>query len=90
MTRKELALILEDLLIKITGDQSIATKYFGMDHSPFPDVPPSAPWFNAVMNVVSRGLMETELSGEFRPNDYVDGAELILAVMKLRNVLHNY
>ncbi len=90
LTRKELALILEDLLIKITGDQSIATKYFGMDHSPFPDVPPTVPWFNAVMNVVSRGLMEPELSGEFRPNDYVDGAELILAVMKLRNVLHNY
>ena len=90
LTRKELALILEDLLIKITGDQSLATKYFGMDHSPFPDVPPTVPWFNAVMNVVSRGLMETDLSGEFRPNDYVDGAELLLAVLKLRNVLHNY
>ncbi len=90
LKRKELALILEDLLIKITGDQSLATKYFGADHSPFPDVPPTVPWFNAVMNVVSRGLMETDLSGDFRPDDYVDGAELLLAIMKLRNVLHNY
>ncbi len=90
LTRKELALILEDLLIKITGDQSIATKYFGMTHSPFPDVPPTVPWFNAVMTVVSRGLMEADLSGEFRPNDYVDGADLLLAIMKLRNVLKSY
>ena len=90
LKRKELALILEDLLIKITGDQSLATKYFGADKSPFPDVPPTVPWFNAVMNVVSRGLMETDISGEFRPDDYVDGAELLLAVMKLRNILHNY
>jgi tetratricopeptide (TPR) repeat protein len=90
LTRKELAFILEDLLIKLTGDQSLATKYFGQTKSPYPDIPPSAPWFNAVMNVVTRGLMETDLSGTFRPNDYVDGAELLLAIMKLRNIMNTY
>jgi len=90
LTRKEVAFILEDLLIKLTGDQGLATKYFGEAHSPYPDVPPSAAWFNAVMNVVTRGLMEADLSGAFRPNDYVDGAELLLAVMRLRNIMNIY
>ncbi len=88
--RKELAFILEDLLIKLTGDESLATAYFGTEKSPFPDVPVNVAWFNAVMNVTTRGLMEPELSGEFRPDDYVDGAELILALMKLRNVMNIY
>ena len=90
ITRKELAFILEDLLIKLTGDSKIATAYFGTEKSPFPDVPVNAAWFNAVMNCTTRGLMEPDLSGEFRPNDYVDGAELILALMKLRNIMNIY
>jgi len=88
--RKELAFILEDLLIKLTGNEHLATAYFGTEKSPFPDVPVNVAWFNAVMNVTTRGLMEPDLSGEFRPDDYVDGAELILALMKLRNVMNIY
>lgn len=86
--RKELALILEDIVIKITNDQSLATKYLGMDKSPFPDIPTNAPWFNAVLNMTTRGLMEPDLSGEFRPDAYVNGADLLLSVMKLRNVMN--
>ncbi|RKX60293.1 MAG: S-layer homology domain-containing protein [Thermodesulfobacteriota bacterium] len=88
--RKELAFILEDLLIKLTGNEHLATAYFGTEKSPFPDVPVNVAWFNAVMNVTTRGLMEPDLSGEFRPDEYVDGAELILALMKLRNVMNIY
>ena len=82
MKRKELAFILEDLLTKITGDEKLATAYFGQQRSQYPDVSPSSPWFNAVVNVVSRNLMETGLSGAFRPDDVADGAELLLAVMR--------
>ena len=88
--RKELAFILEDLLTKITGDESIATAYFGQNRSPYPDVSPSAPWFNAVMNAVSRNLMESGLSGAFRPEDTADGAELLLAVLRLRDAMNIY
>ena len=88
VTRKELAFVLEDVLMKITGEKDLATRYFGQKNSPYPDVPPTASCFNAVMNVVSRGLMEPDLSGAFRPDAYVDGAELILAVMRLRNVMN--
>ena len=88
LDRKGLAFILEDLVVKISGDESLSTAFFGQKRSPYPDVSPSSSWFNAVMNAVTRGLMETELTGAFRPEEVADGAELILAVMRLRNVMN--
>lgn len=88
ISRKELAFTLEDLLIKITGDNTLATKYIGQTNSPYPDVQPTSSSFNAVMNAVNRGLMEADISGAFRPDDNTDGAELLLAVMRLRNVMN--
>lgn len=85
--RKELAVILEDVLIKITGDEKLAVQFLGQEKSPFPDINPDSPWYNAAMNVATRGLMETELSGEFRPDAPVDGAEAILAVRALKQRL---
>ena len=77
-------------MTKITGDEHIATAYFGQNRSPYPDVSPSSPWFNAVMNAVSRNLMESELSGAFRPEETADGAELLLAVLRLRDAMNIY
>jgi len=88
ITRKELAFILEDLLVKITGDKSLPTKYYGQKNSPYPDVLPTSSYFNSVTNAVTRGLMEPDLSGAFRPDDDVDGAELLLAVLRLRNAMN--
>ncbi|MBI4948807.1 MAG: S-layer homology domain-containing protein [Deltaproteobacteria bacterium] len=88
VTRKELAFVIEDVLMKITGDEGLATAYFGHEKSPFPDVAPSSAWYNAIMNVATRNIMEGELSGEFRPNDAVDGAEAVLAVRVLRQHLN--
>ncbi len=88
VSREELAFILEDLLMKITGDEAMATRYFGQKNSPYPDVAPTSASFNAVMNVVNRGLMEPDISGTFRPDDNTDGAELLLSVTRLRNVMN--
>jgi len=88
IARKELAFILEDLLVKIVGDKSLPTRYYGQKNSPYPDVPPTSSYFNSVTNAVTRGLMEPDLSGAFRPDDHVDGAELLLAVLRLRNVMN--
>ncbi|HEX9079601.1 MAG TPA: S-layer homology domain-containing protein [Desulfuromonadaceae bacterium] len=82
--RGEMAFILEDVLIKLTGDEKLATAFFGQDRSPFPDVKPTSPYYNAVLNMTTRGIMEGELSGEFRIADPVDGAEAILAVRMLQ------
>ena len=87
ITRKEFALMLEDVLIKLTGDEKLAIAYFGQKKSPFPDVLATSPYYNAVMNMTTRGLMEPELSGKFRINDLVDGAEAILAIRVLKQRL---
>lgn len=84
VTRKEFAFILEDILAKITGDEKIFTAYLGNQKSPYPDVLPTSPWYNSVMNAVTRGLMESELSGEFRPDEPIDGAEALLAIRMLK------
>lgn len=82
--RGEMAFILEDVLIKLTGDEKLATAFFGQERSPFPDVKPTSPFYNAVLNMTTRNIMEGELSGEFRINEAVDGAEAILAVRMLK------
>ena len=90
VTRKEMALALEDVLIKVSGDESLANKYFGQESSPYADVKPTQACYNAVVNAVSRNLMETDLSGAFRPDADLDGAELLLAVVRLRNAVNVY
>jgi tetratricopeptide (TPR) repeat protein len=90
VTRKALAIVLEDALIKLTGDEKLASAFLGQTTSPFPDVGPTVPWFNAVMTVVTRNLMETTLAGEFRPNDPADGAEVLLATRVLQQRLNLY
>jgi hypothetical protein len=90
VTRGEMAFILEDILIKLTGNEKIATAYFGQEHSPFPDVKPTSAFYNAVMNMTTRNIMESELSGEFRVNAPVDGAEALLAIRILRQKINIY
>jgi hypothetical protein len=85
-----MALILEDVLIKLTGDEKIATAFFGHEKSPFPDVRKTSPFYNAVMNMTTRGIMEGELSGEFRVSDPVDGAEALLGIRVLKQKMNIY
>jgi tetratricopeptide (TPR) repeat protein len=88
--RGEMAFILEDVLIKLTGDEKMATAFFGHSKSPFPDVRPTSPFYNAVMNMTTRGIMEGELSGEFRIDSPVDGSEAILAIRVLKQRMNVY
>ena len=90
VSRGELAFIMEDVLIKLTGDEKLASAYFGQERSPFPDVRNTSPFYNAVMNMTTRGIMEGGLSGEFRPNDPVDGAAALLAVRVLKQRINIY
>lgn len=90
VSRGEMALILEDVLIKLTGDEKIATAYFGHERSPFVDVKPTSPFYNAVMNMITRGIMEAELSGEFNPEKAVTGADAILAIRLIKQQINIY
>jgi len=90
VTRGEMAFILEDVLIKLTGNEKLATAFFGQDRSPFADVKATSPYYNAVLNMTSRGIMEGDLSGEFRVAEPVDGAEAILAIRMLQQKINIY
>lgn len=88
VTRAAYAMMLEDVLIKVTGDNYLAKKFIGST-SPFPDVRPDLPYFNAVMVVTSRGIMEAKemSSGEFAPLNPVSGVDALLVIRKIKQEL---
>lgn len=88
VTRAAYAMMIEDILIKVTGDQSLATKFIGSP-STFPDLRSDLPYFNAVMVVTSRGIMQAKSlsTGEFAPLDSVSGVEALLIIKKFREEL---
>ena len=87
ITKAEFALMLEDVLVKVTGDEKLATKYVGSP-SLFPDVRSDNYAFNAIMVTTSRGFLEADkATGEFRPGDPVSGADALLAIREFKNQL---
>ena len=87
VTRKELARVLQGLLVLINKDEGLKTKYVGGE-SRFPDVRPDVYYYNAASLVLDRGLMDVDkLSGAFRPDEPVSGAEAVLAIKDLQGAL---
>lgn len=87
ITKGEFALMLEDILIKVTGDEKLATKFLGAT-SPFPDVRNDQYFFSAIMTVTSRNFLEADkATGEFKPGDPVSGADGLLAIREFKNQL---
>ncbi|MFO7570297.1 MAG: S-layer homology domain-containing protein [Smithellaceae bacterium] len=88
VTRAAYAMMLEDILIKVTGDNALATRFIG-SKSPFPDMRADLPYFNAVMVVTSRGIMEARdmTTGEFAPLGSVAGVDALLIIRKFKEEL---
>ena len=88
VTRAAYAMMIEDILIKVTGDNSLATKFIGTT-SPFPDLRSDLPYFNAIMVVTSRGIMEAKdlTSAEFEPLSPVAGVDALLIIRKFKEEL---
>ncbi len=87
ITKSEFALMLEDVLIRVSGDEKLATKYLGAT-SPFPDVRNDHYAFSAIMTAASRGYLEADkATGEFRPVDPVSGADALLTIREFKNQL---
>ena len=84
LTRSELALLVEDLLhFKFNISR---TSFIGTE-SPFSDLSSSATGFNAVMSAVTRGLMKGREDGTIGPTDLVSGAEAVLVLHNLNQML---
>ena len=87
ITKSEYAVMLEDILIRITGDEKLATLYFGQK-SVFPDVRPDLYFFNAAMVMTSRGILEADqATGEFGATQPVSGADALLAIRMFKEAM---
>ncbi len=87
ITRAEYAMMMEDILIKITGVDELATRFIGIINVPvFPDMRNDLPFFNAVMVCTTRGIMTAKdiTTGEFDPKGPVSGAEALLSIRILK------
>jgi hypothetical protein len=89
INRAEYALMMEDIFVKITGDEKVATQYIGMGNELAPDVSESAPYFNAVMFCIQRGLLPVmdKMHGAFKPLDDISGADALLAIRNFKEML---
>lgn len=88
ISRAEYAVMVEDIMIKVTGDEKQATKFVGST-SPFPDVRNDFWAFNAIVFTTSKGIMEAKdlSTGEFRAQAPVSGADALLIIRKIKEEL---
>lgn len=91
VTRGEFAMMVEDILVKVTGETKLKTKFIG-SRSPFADVRNTIPQFNAIQTVVTRALMEpkNKIRGLFGPSDPVAGADALLVIRQIKSELQSY
>ncbi len=91
LTRAEFAMLIQDILIKITGDTKLATKFFG-NEPVFPDLRSDQYFYNAVMVCTSRGIMKAKDfgTGEFDPLGTISGAEALISIRELKIQLEKY
>jgi len=83
VNRAELAMLIQNFLVKAYADPRLETKHFG-DQSPFADVLNTAPVFNAIMVVSTRGIMPGMDDGTFKPLKPVSGAEALNIIRNLK------
>jgi len=69
----------------------VRTKFIGQA-SPFADVRNDLPYFNAVMTVTTRNVMEAKdkVRGLFAPTEVISGAEALLVIRLLKDELKSY
>jgi tetratricopeptide (TPR) repeat protein len=86
--RASYAMMIEDVLSKLAAEASPAPRSIGAP-SPFSDLREDHPYFNSVLLVTSRGIMEVKDSatGSFAPLGPLSGADALLAIRNLRNAL---
>ena len=87
ITRSNYANFIQNVLLVVTGDNTLATKYIGSP-SRFPDVNPSNWAYNAICLCVDRGIMKANtIDGSFGPGKTVSGADALLIIRDFQNAL---
>lgn len=88
ITRANFAVMIEDILVKITREGDVPIRYIGAK-SPFKDVDSSHYAFNAIVTCTTRGTMKADLHGYFKAEDSVSGADAMLILRRLKEALEN-
>ena len=83
-SRQDLALLAEDILDLTTGINK--TLYIGIS-SPYSDLSADDTAFNAFLNAITRGVIQGEINGSITPKAHVSGAETLLALLQLKQLL---
>ncbi len=87
LTRASYARVNQGILDLITADQGLSTRYVG-EESRFPDVRGDSYAYNAIAVSVERGIMSADrITGRFRPDETVSGAEALLMIRELQNAV---
>ena len=87
ITRANYAQVMQGIMILVTGDENLATKYVG-EQSRFPDVSGTHYAYNAMALMVDRSIMKADkMSGAFKLNDPMSGADALLAIRDFQNAL---
>jgi len=85
ITRLDLAVMSQDVIIKATGKKDLAYRY-QKRKTPFSDLPTKSPYFNAAMLNVDLGIMLRPASDteEFDPLGSVSGADALRVMYRLK------
>ena len=87
LTRTNYAMFIQNILLVVTADQSLATKYIGTE-SRFPDVNATNFAYNAICLAVDRGIMKADaMDGSFGGRNPVSGADALLIIRDFQNAL---
>ena len=87
VTRANLARVIEGILSLLTDSEGLSTRYIG-ESSRFPDVRADHFSYNAIALSVDRGIIRPEaVTGRFRPESPVSGAEALLIIRELQNAV---
>ena len=87
ITRANYAVFIQNVLLVVTGDNALATKYIGTP-ARFPDVNPTHYAFNAICLTVDRGIMKADpIDGAFGISKAVSGADALLIIRDFQNAL---
>jgi len=86
VSRGEYAMILQNILSIVEHDKSLTSRYL-TENSRFIDMSAGTAAYNAAALVVDRNLMDASINGQFEPTSTVTGAEALMAIRNLQNLL---
>jgi len=85
-SRAEYAMAVQSLLVLVTKDGGLETRYFGESPSRFSDVPSSHYAYNAMALCAERGIMHADMiTGNFNPSGPVTGADALLIIRGIQS-----